>query len=198
MDVTFFQSPAKFRAWLARKHHTAAELHVGFHKTASGKGGITYPEALDEALCFGWIDGVRRAVDEHSYTIRFSPRTAKSIWSAVNIRRVGALIEAGRMRPPGLAAFKGRDASRAQRYSYENRPSELPGAHKKTFQAEAKAWAFFQAQSPSYRRTAIWWIVSAKKEATQTRRLRGLIDMSALGQRVGIVPAKTTGAAPKK
>jgi uncharacterized protein YdeI (YjbR/CyaY-like superfamily) len=183
MRVRYFETPEALHAWLEANHDRADELWVGFHKKASGRGGITYFEALDAALCFGWIDGVRRSVDAARYTNRFSPRQPKSHWSAVNLKRYAALRARGAVRPAGEAAFA-RRATKAAPYSYENRPQRLPAALEKTFVADAKAWAFFQAQPPGYRRSAIWWVVSAVREATQARRLATLMRESRQGRRL--------------
>jgi uncharacterized protein YdeI (YjbR/CyaY-like superfamily) len=181
---TFFQRPAAFRAWLERNHEKATELLVGFYKKDSGKPSITWPESVDEALSFGWIDGVRRRIDDVSYSIRFTPRRRGSIWSAINIARVEALKELGRMRPAGLAAFALRDEAKSRVYSFENAPRELPPADEKKFRANRKAWKFFNEQPPGYRRQMIFWITSAKREETRARRLAQLIDDSANGLRI--------------
>ena len=181
MKPRFFATPDAFRAWLDEHHATRDELLVGFYKTSSGKPSITWPESVDEALCFGWIDGVRRSLDAERYTIRFSPRTARSNWSEVNIRRAKALAKLGRMRPAGLRAFEARDEA-AARYSYEQRHgAELDAAAERAFRDDAGAWAYFQSQPPSYRRAAIWWVTSAKQDATRAKRLATLIDDSAHG-----------------
>jgi uncharacterized protein YdeI (YjbR/CyaY-like superfamily) len=185
MNVTYFRTAADFRAWLEEHHQTADEVWVGFHKKVTVKPSITYAEAVDEALCFGWIDGVRKRVDDQSYTNRFTPRRPKSNWSQVNIKRVGELIEQGRMKPSGLRAFQEQDPARSQQYSFENRPRSLGEPYETTFRANRKAWDFFQAQAPWYRRTAIWWITSAKKEETRLRRLATLIHDSESGRRLG-------------
>jgi uncharacterized protein YdeI (YjbR/CyaY-like superfamily) len=180
LDPTFFETPAAFRAWLEEHHAAVRELWVGFHKKGSGRPSITWPEAVDEALCFGWIDGVRKSVDEASYAIRFTPRKARSIWSAVNIGRAQELIATGAMRPAGLDAFAARAEERSGIYSHEQRQAvELGDAFERQFRANPEAWAFFQAQAPSYRKAAIWWVVSAKKEETRRKRLVTLIDDSA-------------------
>ena len=189
--VTHFASADAFRSWLARNHDRARELLIGFYKKASGRGGLTYREALDLALAYGWIDGVRKRIDEASYTIRFSPRTANSIWSAVNRRRVEQLIADGAMAAPGLAAYQSRTARRSGRYSYEQRPTVFEPADETTFRANRKAWTFFEAQPPGYRRTAIWYVVSAVKEETRQRRLATLIQECADGRRIGIVTGTT-------
>jgi len=182
---TFFPTPADFRAWLAEHHATVPELLVGFYKKDSGRPSITWPEAVDEALCFGWIDGVRRRIDDASYSIRFTPRRAGSIWSAVNVARVAELTAAGRMEPAGLAAFAARTEAKTAIYAYEQRSTAaLSPAEEQAFRADAAAWAFFQAQAPSYQRSATWWVISAKQEATRRKRLATLIADSAAGRRL--------------
>ena len=183
MDVTFFESPSGFRTWLEQNHDATQELWVGFYKKSSGKPSITWPEAVDEALCFGWIDGVRKSIDESSYTIRFTPRKAGSIWSAVNIKRVGELSQLGRMQPEGLKAFEKRVEKKSGLYSYEN-AAELDEAYEQQFRANKKAWDFFQARPASYRRAAIWWVVTAKKEETKLKRLATLIEDSEHGRTI--------------
>ena len=174
----YFKSGAEFRAWLESNHDRASELLLGFYKKSVSKKGITYPEALDEALAFGWIDGVRRGVDEERYTIRFTPRKARSIWSNVNVRRVGELIAAGRMRDPGLATFAKRAAERSGIYSYEQRGTELPEEYEKILKKNKAACEFFYAQPAWYRKQAFWYIVSAKREETRLKRLQKIIDDS--------------------
>lgn len=180
----YFATAQELYRWLARHHATAPELWVGFHKKQPGKTFLTYAQALDEALCFGWIDGVRKSVDADRYTIRFTPRTARSKWSAVNIRRLTELEAEGRVHDAGRAAFAKRDRNSAAAYSHENKDVVLPAAAAAQLRANAKAWAFFQAQPPSYRRAATWWIVSAKRLETQARRLAQLIQASARERRV--------------
>jgi uncharacterized protein YdeI (YjbR/CyaY-like superfamily) len=172
------------RRWLDRHHATAREVHVGFYKKGSGRTGITYSEAIDEALCFGWIDGVRRGVDDERYANRFSPRKADSYWSNVNIARATALIEAGRMEPAGLAAFERRDEQRTRRYSFEQANPAFSRAEAATFRKDRTAWSFWQAQPPGYRKTATWWVVSAKRDETRRRRLATLVEHSANGERL--------------
>jgi len=180
MSVIFFETPAAFHAWLAQHHASAQELWVGFYKKGTGRPSITWPEAVDEALCFGWIDGLRKSIDEASYRIRFTPRRPASIWSAVNITRVAELSAQGRMQPAGLAAFAQRADARSAIYSYEQRhAAELGEEFEQMFQANPQAWAFFQSQPSWYRRAAAWWVISAKKEETKRRRLATLIDDSA-------------------
>lgn len=191
MKPKFFSTPEKFREWLEKNHDREEELLLGFHKKDSGKKSITYAEALDEALCYGWIDGVRKSFDETSYTIRFTPRKAKSIWSLVNVRHVERLVKAGRMAEPGLAAYARRDPKRTGIYAFENAAREFSPEFEKTFRANKKAWEFFQTEPPSIRRTCIFWVMSAKKEETRVRRLEQLIESSANGVRRGtMVPSK--------
>jgi len=181
---TFFSSRESFRAWLEKNHATAQELWVGFYRKDSGKGGITYPEALDEALCLGWIDGLRKRADADSYMIRFTPRKPDSIWSAVNSKRVGELIKLDRMHPAGLTVFESRDRAKARQYSYEREHSKLGPGQEKRFRANRKAWEFFQAQASWYRRTALHWAMSAKREETREQRLATLIEDSEHGRRI--------------
>lgn len=178
MKPTFFATPSAWRAWLERYCEETQELWVGFHKRSSGKTSITWPEAVDQALCFGWIDGVRKSIDETSYAIRFTARRARSIWSAVNIRRAQELNEAGLMRPAGLRAFQERTGERSGIYAYEQKNPTGFGAYEKPFRANKKAWNFFQTQPPWYRKTATWWVISAKKEDTRLKRLATLIKDS--------------------
>ena len=181
MNPTFFKTATLFRTWLDRHHATHRELLVGFHKVGTGKPSITYPQALDAALCFGWIDGLRRSLDADSYTIRFTPRKRDSIWSAVNVRHVARLQAEGLMQPAGLKAFRERDRTKAKLYSFENRPRRLEAAYAQKFKANRRAWAWFEAQAPWYRRSAAWWVMSAKREETRARRLAALIANSAKG-----------------
>jgi uncharacterized protein YdeI (YjbR/CyaY-like superfamily) len=181
---TFFTSPADFRRWLLRYHDSKAELWVGYYKKETRRRSITWPESVEEALCFGWIDGVRKAIDEISYAIRFTPRRKTSVWSAINIRNVRRLIETGRMQTPGLRAFEARHAHRCEIYSYEQRPQELPEALMAVMRKNKLAWKFFQAQPAGYRRQMTWWVVSAKTEPTQKKRLAQLIAISAQEQRL--------------
>ena len=191
---TFFSTPAAFRRWLQRRHASAAELWVGFHKKGSGRPSITWPESVDQALCFGWIDGIRKRLDEESYVIRFTPRRRGSIWSAINTRRVGALERAGLMRPAGRAAFAARRSDRSGVYSFEQRPQKLPARYEKLFRARPRAWAYFSARPPGYRRIATWWVVSAKQEATRARRLETLIDESEGGRLIAAMRKTPAGA----
>jgi uncharacterized protein YdeI (YjbR/CyaY-like superfamily) len=184
-NVTFFESPADFRRWLEKRGATGQELWVGYYKKGSGKASITWPESVDEALCFGWIDGIRKSLDEDRYTIRFTPRKG-SIWSAVNIGRVAELEKAGRMRAAGRRAFENRKEDRSGRYSYEQRRSvKLAPGYEKKLKAVPKAWKYFRSQAPWYQWTVSWWVMSAKQEATRMRRLGRLIAESAREQRIG-------------
>jgi uncharacterized protein YdeI (YjbR/CyaY-like superfamily) len=193
MEVTFFESPAAFRVWLDEHHETVKELWVGFYKKSSGRPSITWPESVDEALCFGWIDGIRKSVDDISYTIRFTPRKPRSNWSAVNIARVAELTRLGRMRPAGNKAFEQRVVEKSGVYSHEQRhTTQLDEAFEQQFRANPAAWDFFQAQPAGYRRMAIWWVVSAKKEATRLKRLATLIDDSAHGRRIAELARPTS------
>ena len=183
--ATFFETPADFRAWLAENHETAEELWVGFHKKATGKPSITWPEAVDEALCVGWIDGLRKSLGDESYMIRFTPRKPRSTWSAVNIARAEELLAQDRMQPAGLRAFEARTDDNSAIYSYEQRHgARLEPEQEREFRANEQAWAYFQSRPPSYRKAAIWWVVSAKREETRTKRLRTLVEDSAQGRTI--------------
>jgi len=189
MKPVFFTTPAKFRDWLQKYHRNRQELWVGFYKKSSGNLSVTWPESVDEALCFGWIDGVRRNIDDVSYTIRFTPRKPRSTWSAINIKRAKELQAAGLMSAAGLDAFARRSDDRSAIYSYEQRKSAcLNEAQEKLFRANRQAWDFFQSQIPSYRRTAIYWVTSAKREETRGKRLTILIECS--GQEKAIPPLR--------
>lgn len=157
---------------------------MGYYKKDSGKTSITWPQSVDEALCFGWIDGIRKSIDETRYMIRFTPRKSRSIWSAVNIKRAGELIEQGLMQAAGLKAFAAREENRSGIYSYEQRSPELPDQYRKLLRKNPRAVKFFDAQPPSYRKAANWWVQSAKKEETRLRRLGELISLSARGERI--------------
>lgn len=184
MAPRFFASQAAFRKWLEANHAKAGELWIGFWKAHTGRKGLTYEEAVEEALCFGWIDGLVKRHDEAAYMQRFTPRRARSVWSAINIAKVEALRKAGRMAKPGLAAFAGRDTKRAGLYSFENREVVLEAAFEKRFRARKAAWTFFAAQPPGYRRLAAFWVMQAKREETRERRFAQLVADSAGGRRV--------------
>jgi uncharacterized protein YdeI (YjbR/CyaY-like superfamily) len=192
MKATFFESAAAFGEWLERNHAGSDELLVGFHKKATGRG-ITYPEALDLALAYGWIDGVRRRVDDEAYTIRFTPRRAGSIWSAVNIRKVEELIRRGAMKAPGLAAFGEAGTRKTRQYSYEKQAARLDSALEAKLRASRKAAAFYAAQPPGYRRLIIHWVMDGKKEETRKRRLALLIEASAKGRRIDFMKPRGEG-----
>jgi len=181
---TFFKTPADFRKWLAKHHKTTGELWVAFYKKDSGKASITWPESVDEALCVGWIDGVRKRIDDVSYKIRFSPRRPRSVWSSVNIKRMPELVKEGRMLAAGEEAFARRLENRSGAYAYEQRPAELPDPYGKQLKQNKAAWKFFESQPPYYRKLATWWVVSAKQEETRLKRLKKLIEVSAEGRRV--------------
>jgi uncharacterized protein YdeI (YjbR/CyaY-like superfamily) len=174
----FFKSPTDLQKWFAKHHATKTELLVGYYKKGSGKKSVTWPESVDEALCVGWIDGIRRRIDDLSYSIRFTPRRARSIWSAVNIKRAQELVAQGRMQPKGREAFAARKENRSGIYSYEQRPQDLPAPYANQLKKNKAAWKFFHAQSPSYRKAATWWVLSAKKEETRLMRLGQLIEDS--------------------
>ena len=184
MKPKFFRTSADFGTWLEKNHATATELWVGLYKRDTGKPSITWPESVDQALCFGWIDGIRKRVDEISYQIRFTPRRRGSIWSATNIKRAKELVRQRQMRPIGLKAFAARIENKSGIYSYEQRSTELSQPYAKLLKKNKAAWNFFQTQSPSYRKMTGWWIISAKKEETRMARLAKLIGASAKGKRL--------------
>ena len=189
----FFASADAFRRWLEANHGSVKELWVGFYRVHTGKQGLAYSQAVDEALCFGWIDGLKKRFDDESFVQRFTPRRTRSTWSDVNTRRVGALQKAGRMAPAGLEAFAARDPKRAGLYSFENRDKLFfDAAAQKRFRANPRAWTFLEAQPPGYKRTATFWVMSAKRDATRERRLAQLIDASARGERLGTLSGNGT------
>jgi uncharacterized protein YdeI (YjbR/CyaY-like superfamily) len=176
----FFASPAEWRAWLEKHHADTQELWVGFYKRDSGRPSISWPEGVDGALCFGWIDGIRKSIDAISYKIRFTPRKPRSVWSAININRVAELSKSGLMHSAGLAAFEKRDDARSAIYAYEQRKTaKLPAPFEKKFREQAGAWKFFRSRPPWYQRTSTYWVISAKREETRLKRLATLIDCSA-------------------
>jgi uncharacterized protein YdeI (YjbR/CyaY-like superfamily) len=179
----FFRSAAEWRKWLEKNHPTASEMVVGFHKAKSGEKGISYNEALDEALAFGWIDAVRKGGDV-TWSIRFTPRKPKSIWSAVNLKRVAELTAAGRMHPAGVAVHAGRDPAQQKKYSFENRGIAFDTASAKALRADRTAWENFRKMPPSYRLAATWFVMSAGRPETKARRLGALIDDSASGRKL--------------
>jgi uncharacterized protein YdeI (YjbR/CyaY-like superfamily) len=183
-DVTHFASAADFRGWLEANHTTATVLWVGFHRKDTGRGGLSYPEALDQALCFGWIDGVRYPASLGSYTIRFTPRRRGSTWSLVNIRHVARLKKLGLMAPAGETAFAARGCKRSGVYSFEQHPQKLPAAFEKVFRANRPAWTHYSQQPPWYRRMTAFWVASAKRQETRERRFAQLLTDSAAGRRI--------------
>jgi uncharacterized protein YdeI (YjbR/CyaY-like superfamily) len=196
--AVYFASAADFRTWLENHHASCTELLAGFYKKSSGKAGITYAEALDEALCFGWIDGVRKSVNAEAYSIRFTPRKAKSQWSTVNIKRVRELSGTGRMHSSGIKAFAGAEQQR-RKYSYEQRhEARLSNQHEKRFRGNASAWIFFEAQPAGYRRTATFWVVSAKREETRQKRLGVLISASREGRRIDLLAPSSVSKRQKQ
>ena len=183
-DIKYFSTIPEFREWFEENHASERELQVGFYKKNSGRFNFSWSEAVDAAICYGWIDGVRNAVDEISYTVRFTPRKPNSIWSAVNIKKVEELTKLGLMRLAGIAAFERRDEQKSAIYAYEQKNAALGEDYETTFRANAKAWAFFEAQAAYYRRTAVWWVISAKQEETRLKRLGKLISKSEAGEKV--------------
>jgi uncharacterized protein YdeI (YjbR/CyaY-like superfamily) len=181
---SFFATPAEFRKWLEQNHATAPELWVGYYKKNSGKSSITWPESVGEALCFGWIDGIRKSVDDVSYKIRFTPRRPGSIWSGVNIERAEVLTAEGRMRPAGMKAFMARIENRSGIYSYEQCGNQLEEPYRSNLRKNKNAWKFFQTLPPGYRKRIGWWIISAKQEETRLKRLQKLIKAFGAGKRL--------------
>jgi uncharacterized protein YdeI (YjbR/CyaY-like superfamily) len=196
MEPTFFRTAAEFRRWLKANGARESAIWIGFNKKSSGLGGMTYQEAVDEALCHGWIDGLLKSIDATCYKQRFTPRTPRSYWSAINIAKVKRLEAAGRMTPAGRAAFEGHEARHAP-YSHESGPKELSGADLKALRANPPAWAFYRVQPPSVRKAVAHWIANAKQEATRARRLALLIRCSAEGR---LIPQfiSPKGPAPKR
>jgi uncharacterized protein YdeI (YjbR/CyaY-like superfamily) len=186
MTPIFFKTPAEFRRWLTKHHASETELLAGFYRKDSGLGGITYGEALDEALCFGWIDGIKKKLDEVSYTHRFTPRKPRSTWSNINVRHVQRLTAAGRMMPAGLRAYEARETERTGVYSFEKTAHVFDTLLEKEFRANKRAWTFWEAQPPGYRRVSTHWVMSAKQAETRERRLAQLIADSASGLRLGV------------
>ncbi|MBX3047952.1 MAG: YdeI/OmpD-associated family protein [Anaerolineales bacterium] len=184
MDPIFFASPAEFGDWLWANHAKAREVLVGYYKVGTGKPSLTWEQSVDEALCYGWIDGVRKSLGAESYTIRFTPRKAGSIWSNKNIASAERLISTGRMQPPGLAAYQARRAERSGIYSFEQVETGWGTKLEAEFQAHPTAWEFFNQQPAGYQRTMQHWVTSAKREETQLKRLARLIELSVEGRRV--------------
>lgn len=192
--VLFFATPDEWRSWLAENHEQAQEVWVGYYKTNSGKPSITWPQSVDEALCFGWIDGVRYSIDEISYKIRFTPRRPGSNWSAVNIKKVEEMIARGRMTPAGLKAYEARKPDKSGVYSYEQARPQLDPAYEEELRGNAAAWEFFQSQPAWYRRTAGHWVMEAKREETRRKRLATLIEDSAQGKTIGPLTRNKKGS----
>jgi uncharacterized protein YdeI (YjbR/CyaY-like superfamily) len=181
IKAKFFSTASAFYTWLQKNHNKKEELIVGFYKVGSGKPSMTWSESVDQALCFGWIDGVRRTIDAQSYCIRFTPRKPSSIWSAINIKKVKALTKKGLMQEAGIAAFQKRTASKSKIYSHEKPADRLSVVHARKLKANKKAWKYFQALAPGYKKLSVHWIMSAKQEATQLKRLQTIIEQSAKG-----------------
>jgi len=190
---TFFRSASDFRRWLEKNHKRTPGLLIGFHRVGSGKAGMTYREALDEALCLGWIDGLRKRYDATSYTVRFSPRVNGSIWSVINTTRMTRLIELGRVHPAGMQVFNQRDQKKSKLYSYEVGNCQLDAAYMRQFRSNPTAWEFYQAQAPWYRRVSCYWVMSAKQEETRLRRLETLIEDSSHGRRIKLLISNREG-----
>ena len=191
---SFFATPAEFRRWLEENHRSETELLVGFHRTATGLPSMSWAKAVDEALCFGWIDGVRRGLDAASYTIRFTPRKRGSRWSAVNVRNIERLTKLGLMRPAGLGAFELHDPADPG-YTYGARPDDFDGELAARFRADPEAYAYFLKQAPSHRKQAIAWVTQAKREETRLKRLATLMEVSAAGRRLDQL---SPGSAPRQ
>ena len=184
-DVIFFASPAELRDWFDEHHETAEELWLGYHRKQTGRPTVTWPEAVDEALCVGWIDGIRYRLDETRHAQRFTPRRKGSIWSAINTKRAAELIAEGRMRPAGRNAFEARSPEKTAIYSYEREAAAFSNDQQRRFEADPVAWGFFQTQAPSWRRAITHWVSSAKREETRERRFNQLIEDSRAGRRTG-------------
>ena len=184
MDAIFFKNQQEFRAWLKKNHNKKTELQVGFYKVGSGKLNMTWSQSVDEALCYGWIDGIRRSIDAERYMIRFTPRKTTSIWSTVNIKKVNELIKSGMMQPSGLEAFGHRKENKSAIYAYEKDPDALSKEFEKKFKSDKKAWHYFQARPASYKNSAIHWVMTAKQEATRAKRLTELITDSAAERKI--------------
>jgi len=184
---THFPTPAAFRAWLRKHHKSTASIVLRIAKTHAVHRGVTYAQALDEALCFGWIDGVRRSLDGDSFSVRFTPRKPGSIWSTVNVHHAERLIKSKRMTPAGLVAFNARTASKTGIYSFEQRPTQLTRTQLARFRARPRAWAYVRAEAPWYRRTSSYWVLCAKRPETQLKRLDTLIACSARGKRIPLL-----------
>ena len=190
MDLHYFKSSSEFRNWLEKNHSKKQELWVGFYKINTNLKSISYKEAVDQALCFGWIDGIKKKVDELSYTNRFTPRKSRSNWSNTNIKRVGELLKLGLMHPAGIKVFNQRDKEKIKQYSYERKLQTLDKSYEQLFKTHSIAWSFFQSQPPSYQKVAVLWVMTAKKEETRLRRLNTLIKDSNNHKRLAVVTLK--------
>jgi len=184
MSILFFPTQSHLRKWFEKNHNKVDELWVGYYKKDTGKPSITWPESVDEALCFGWIDGICKSIDEESYKIRFTPRRKGSNWSAVNTKRIKELIKLGLVKPAGLEVFKKRDEKKTNRYSFEQKNVKFPKEFEEIIKANEKAWKYFQTLPPSARRLSTWWVISAKKEETKLSRLNTLIKCSKEGRKI--------------
>ena len=182
--IKFFKTQKDFRKWLEKNHNKSRELWVGYYKKSSGRPSVDWPQSVDEALCFGWIDGLRKSIDGESYKIRFTQRKPGSIWSAVNLKRAKELIELGLMQPSGLEAFNKKDDKKINRYSFERENVKLDKEYEKKFKLKKKSWEFFQSMPPSYKKTTIWWVMSAKQAETRLKRLNILIECSEDGEKI--------------
>ena len=184
MSIQFFENQIDFRNWLLINHAIEKEIWLGFYNKKSNLNGISYKDAIDEALCFGWIDGIRKSIDDIRYTNRFTPRTTKSIWSQVNINRVAELTNQGKMHPSGIKVFENRDTKMEKLYSHEQEKFELSSDYENIFKENVTGWSFFQNQAPSYKKQATWWVISAKQVVTRQKRLNILIECSEKGEKV--------------
>lgn len=182
--IRFFPTQKHLRRWFEKNHKKEKELFVGFYKVSSGKPSVTWPQSVDEAICFGWIDGIRKSIDDESYCIRFTPRNPKSNWSAVNIKKVEELTKLGVMKPEGLTAFSYRKEEKSKIYSYENLVVSFDKSYEKRFKANKEAWKYFKYTPPSYQKIATRWVMSAKQEATRLKRLNELINDCAVGKKI--------------
>jgi len=183
-SILFFPTQKDLRKWFEKNHKKEKELFVGYYKISSGKPSVTWSESVDEAICFGWIDGIRRSVDEESYCIRFTPRNPKSNWSAINIKKVEELTRLGLMKPEGVKAFSFRKEEKSKIYSYENPAVGFEKSYEKKFKANKQAWKYFQSTAPSYQKTTMRWVMSAKQDVTRLKRLEELIRDCTLGQKI--------------
>lgn len=195
-DVIFFETPAELRAWFEANHETATELWLGYHRKRTGKPSVTWQDVVDQELCFGWIDSVRYSLGDDRSAQRITPRRRGSVWSAINIRRFQELEHAGLVHPAGRAAFDRRDDARSRVYSYENRSKGFDEPQEAEFRTHKRAWSFFEAQPPSYRKTAAFWVMSAKRDETRGRRLKTLIDCSRRGERLPQLVSPSRRRAP--